>query len=207
MRPGLGKRARGYGGAREEGRGVAWTFRRPAVCRSERTVCPGAEPQVDAGPVRGNALPQEAPAPGPDFWQCPGSSLERGQADPWAPPRCQDGSAAGCRACRFLSSLCAGSHRGARSVSFPVISKDEGHEVMKSPDEVPWEGHEVETAEKSHAGPSQLGAVCGRGCRGWSPPPVCARGTGWQALRFPVGRAYICRGRGRAWGWQPAEVD
>lgn len=124
-----GSRIRGSPGGRQ---GVAWTSRHPKVCRSECTVCPGAEPQVDAGPVRGNALPQETPAPGPDFWQCPGSSLERGQADPWAHRDVGTGQprAAG-RA--VFSPLCTGSHRGARSVSFPLVSKDEGDEVMKSP--------------------------------------------------------------------------
>ena len=95
---------------------VVWTSRRPAVCGSERTVCPGAEPQVDAGPVRGNALPQEAPVPGPDFWPCPGSSLERGQADPWAPTAVRTGQLLGCRACRFLFSVCTDSHWGGSSL-------------------------------------------------------------------------------------------
>lgn len=65
---------------------MAWTSRRPAVCGSERTVCPGAEPQVDAGPVRGNALPQEAPAPGPDFWKCQSLPWKEGRLTPGPPP-------------------------------------------------------------------------------------------------------------------------
>lgn len=62
----------------------------------------------------------------------------------------------------------------------------------------------METAEKSHAGPTQHGGVYGHGVGAGAHLLFVPGGQAGQPLGFPVGRVYICGGC--AWGWQPAEV-
>ena len=59
---------------------------------------------------------RKKPRPWPRLLEVPGSSLERGQADPWAPTAVRTGQLPGCRAGHFLFSVCTDSHRGGSSL-------------------------------------------------------------------------------------------
>lgn len=71
--------------------------------------------------------------------------------------------------------------RWALSASFPLVSKAEGGGEMK-----------METAEETSGSIGQS-RICVHSCRGWTPPPVCERGTASQPLGFPIVGLHLWR--------------